>query len=236
MTSSEPLTWLSLLQHHPVFTENLPDQAREANRPKDGIVTPPHDPAQGESNVQSSDAVYRSIQHLSEELAALQNPDWYPTQGGYARLTTHALAVRGHELVVVVQGVQIRMVNLKRCKDAWLREQMNRSENIRAITKESEGTSSDSEGASKSPPVDPETQWLRNCAAKVPYTILDYHPTGFAIQSVVVSESGRFLAVVGQHQVVVVRLPLPGYQRSTPERRLSCAAYLVGSTYHNPRG
>ncbi|KAJ1659621.1 hypothetical protein IWQ61_001342 [Dispira simplex] len=236
MATSQPLTWLSLLQHHPVFTDNLPDQPRKTNHPTEGLVTPPRDSAEGETGTQSADAVHKSIQDLSEELATLQNPDWYPTQGGYARLTTHALAVRGHELVVVVQGVQIRMVNLKRCKDAWLREQITRAERIRAITEESEATSSDSGTDSESPAVDPETQWLRECASKVPYTILDYHPSGFAIRSVVVSESGRFLAVVGQHQVVVVRLPLPGYQRSSPERQLSCAAYLVGSTYHNPRG
>ncbi|KAJ1982705.1 hypothetical protein H4R34_001613 [Dimargaris verticillata] len=148
---------------------------------------------------------------------------------GYAHLTTTGLAVRGHDLFVVLQGAQIRMLNLKQCKDVWLRKRPHCSERRRELRRQSPELTDDAV----------YQLWLQECAAQVPYYQLQLDGVApFAIKDIHINGNGRFMTLMGQHQVAVVALPRPGYRSSKivdGMATVSCRAFAVGDIHQQSR-
>ncbi|KAJ1929552.1 hypothetical protein IWQ60_001097, partial [Tieghemiomyces parasiticus] len=235
-----PHAWLMLLSCHPVFTENLPTAppSSSASSQKDNAISPGPNAAalsRGRRSTQpsatASDSLGVSIQEITEQLAALRNPAW--EADGYGRLTTRAVALRGHDLFVVVRGIQIRVVSLKRLKDIWLEAQT-----ASRTTASSDDDHSDNDGghlknaAGSEEDADAKT---RRLAAQVPYQILDANLPGFAIRTVRVNDDGRYMVVQGRYHVYVVGLPRPGSTSRGRSGRLACKSFAVGSDLYSPR-
>ncbi|KAJ1973931.1 hypothetical protein H4R35_003861 [Dimargaris xerosporica] len=249
MKTSGPTSWLALVSHHPVFSQALrteaPPHSQTQAAAQPDLATSPQPGGGDHPNKALNDLLQAArfkrlsatwaqtldpvVQQLSQELETLNDPEWLPEAGGYAHRTTMGLAVRGHDLFVVLQGVQIRMLNLKQCKDVWLRERPHRSERRRALRKQSPNLTDDAV----------HQLWLQECAAQVPYYQLQLAGMApFAIKDVHINGNGRFMALVGQHQVAVVALPRPGYRSAKVVdgmATVSCRAFAVGNVHQQSR-
>ncbi|KAF7720796.1 hypothetical protein EC973_006072 [Apophysomyces ossiformis] len=126
---------------------------------------------------------------------------------------TRVLALRDHDLLVAV-GSHIRTINLNDVKDAWLK----------AANEKLKGKA-DQQNVDKS--------WLYD----IPYKALETPEINFTISTLTVNPSGRFLAVTGEHQVVIVVLPRHGLsseaERISRKQRVVCNTLTVGQTIYD---
>ncbi|KAJ2767908.1 hypothetical protein IWQ56_003145, partial [Coemansia nantahalensis] len=104
------------------------------------------------------------------------------------------LAVRGVDLFAAVGG-EVRWISLKACKDAYVRHESRRM-GLRGAADEG-GAGAQAESG-------------LDAVRAVPWFRLGCESLSFEITKLAVNGSGKFLAVVGSHQVAVVVLPASG--------------------------
>ncbi|KAG0171462.1 hypothetical protein DFQ28_005138 [Apophysomyces sp. BC1034] len=126
---------------------------------------------------------------------------------------TRVIAVREHDLLIAV-GSQIRIINLNDVKDTW-------------ISTAKEAIKSDNQKK------DCDKSWLND----IPYKILETPEMNFHIDTLTVNTSGRFLAVAGERQVVVVVLPRQGLssesEKISRKQRVTCKTLTIGKTIYD---
>ncbi|KAJ1984432.1 hypothetical protein H4R33_004393 [Dimargaris cristalligena] len=251
---ADHLSWLSLLGQHSVFTADLPS-APPTDPDSDALAldislaglavssAPQTVPAPAPASAADPPSFETSLRDLTEGLAFLHQPQWRAESDGFGRYTTRSLALRGHDLFVVVQGVEIRLVNLKRCKDVWLEElsnyetQQQKWLEAQNTTTPRAGNGSPEPGATQpkaSLDVDFDTHWLRQCAARIPYAVVRVTQPAFPIQAIAINSGGRFLAIMGLYQITVASLPRPGAAYDQGDI-LRCQGFALAPTLYNPR-
>ncbi|KAJ2852714.1 hypothetical protein IWW36_000071 [Coemansia brasiliensis] len=102
------------------------------------------------------------------------------------------VAVRGTDLFIAV-GREVRWINLKACKDAYVRFESKRTK-LRSTDTSRADSSADTK---------------QEAVAAVPWYRLGCEALTFDIERLAVNASGKLLAAVGLHQVAVVVLPTP---------------------------
>ncbi|KAJ2712646.1 hypothetical protein H4R19_002649 [Coemansia spiralis] len=127
-----------------------------------------------------------------------QDPDCAEPHSGAGVSPRQCLAVRGTDLFVAVGG-EVRWINLKACKDAYVRHESRRL-GLRGAAAES---------STKPRPAANAESGL-DAVKAVPWYRLGCEALSFDISKLSINSSGKLLAVVGSHQVAVVVLPASG--------------------------
>ncbi|KAJ1965543.1 hypothetical protein GGI12_000684 [Dipsacomyces acuminosporus] len=115
---------------------------------------------------------------------------------GGAMLPRERLAIRGTDLFVAV-GQEVRWINLKACKDAYVRFESKQV-----------GLKGSSSGE-KSTSAKQSLKTKQEAVKSVPWFKLCCEALSFDIYKLVCNSTGKLLAAVGSHQVAVVVLPAP---------------------------
>ncbi|KAJ2822352.1 hypothetical protein IWW50_004249, partial [Coemansia erecta] len=110
------------------------------------------------------------------------------------------VALRGTDLFIAV-GSEVRWINLKACKDAFVRFESRRV-GLRGAESGKGGGGESGKGSGG------ETKL--GAVAAVPWFRLGCEALAFDIDRLAVNAGGKLLVAVGQHQVAVVVLPAPG--------------------------
>ncbi|KAJ1736219.1 hypothetical protein LPJ61_000003 [Coemansia biformis] len=117
-------------------------------------------------------------------------------EGSCGRSSRGCLAVRGTELFAAV-GNEVRWINLKACKDAFVRHEGKR------LGLRNTGAEGGARGRGSA-------ESGLDAVKAVPWYRLGCEALSFDISRLSINASGKLLAVVGSHQVAVVVLPPPG--------------------------
>ncbi|KAJ2163104.1 hypothetical protein GGF46_000033 [Coemansia sp. RSA 552] len=121
--------------------------------------------------------------------------------GGAGAAPRERIAVRGTDLFVAV-GSEVRWINLKACKDAFVRAEGKRM-GLRSAT--NEGPKGEVTASSK-----------QEAVRAVPWHRLGCEALSFDINRLAVNATGKLLAAIGSHQVAAVVLPSPGAAGKRP--------------------